>query len=150
MDILIQLLTALLGSLGFAILFQLRNGLLVAASLGGLINWGTYLLFYELISNTFIACFVAAAIAVIYCEICARVLKAPVTLFLVPSVVPSVPGGALFYTMSSIVKKDWGLTREFGMRTAEFALGIAAGICLAVVVFSIVNSIVHRYSKQSR
>lgn len=150
MDIFIQLLTALLGSLGFAILFQLRNGLLVAASLGGFINWGAYLLFYELIGNTFIACFVAAAVAVIYCEICARVLKAPVTLFLVPSVIPSVPGSALFYTMSSIVKKDWTLTREFGMRTVEFALGIAAGICLAVVVFSIVNSIVHRNSKQSR
>ena len=150
MDIFVQLLTSLLGSFGFALLFQLRSGLLVAASIGGLVNWGVYLLSFEFIGNAFIACFIAAAVAVIYCEICARTLKAPVTLFLVPSVVPSVPGSALFYTMSSIVKKDWTLTREFGMRTAEFALGIAAGICFAVVVFSIVNNIIHRYSKQPR
>lgn len=146
-DIIIQLVTALLGSLGFALLFQLRKGLLVAASIGGLINWAVYLLVYELVEGAFIPCFVAAAVAVIYCEVAARVLKAPVTLFLVPSVVPSVPGSALFYTMSSIVRQDWAGAKSFGLRTAEFALGIAAGICLAVVVFSIINSIVHRSPK---
>lgn len=146
-EMIVQLVTALLGSLGFALLFQLRKGLLVAASIGGLINWAVYLLVYELVGGAFIPCFVAAAVAVIYCEVAARVLKAPVTLFLVPSVVPSVPGSALFYTMSSIVRQDWVGAKSFGLKTAEFALGIAAGICLAVVVFSIVNSIVHRSPK---
>ncbi len=146
-DMIIQLVTALIGSLGFALLFQLRKGLLAAASIGGIINWGVYLLMAHYVGEGFIACFVAAAVAVIYCEIAARVLKAPVTLFLVPSVVPSVPGGSLFYTMSSIVRQDWTAAKGFGLKTAEFALGIAAGICLAVVVFSIVNSIVHRSRK---
>lgn len=146
-EMIVQLVTALLGSLGFALLFQLRKGLLAAASIGGLINWAVYLLVYELVGGAFIPCFVAAAVAVIYCEVAARVLKAPVTLFLVPSVVPSVPGSALFYTMSSIVRQDWVGAKSFGLKTAEFALGIAAGICLAVVVFSIVNSIVHRSPK---
>ncbi|MBQ3551499.1 MAG: threonine/serine exporter family protein [Clostridia bacterium] len=147
-DIIIQLVTALLGSLGFALLFQLRKGLLAAASIGGLINWAVYLLVYELLGGAFIPCFVAAAVAVVYCEVSARVLKAPVTLFLVPSVVPSVPGSALFYTMSGIVRRDWAAAKDFGLKTAEFTLGIAAGICLAVVVFSIVNSIVHRLQKR--
>lgn len=146
-DIIIQLVTALLGSLGFALLFQLRKGLLMAASIGGLVNWGVYLLVDRFVDGFFLPCFVAAAVAVIYCEVAARVLKAPVTLFLVPSVVPSVPGSALFYTMSGIVRQDWAAAKSFGLKTAEFALGIAAGICLAVVVFSIVNSIVHHSPK---
>lgn len=146
-DIIIQLVTALLGSLGFALLFQLRKGLLVAAAIGGLVNWGVYLLVDRFVDGFFLPCFVAAAVAVIYCEVAARVLKAPVTLFLVPSVVPSVPGSALFYTMSGIVRQDWAAAKSFGLKTAEFALGIAAGICLAVVVFSIVNSIVHHSPK---
>ncbi|MBO5746586.1 MAG: threonine/serine exporter family protein [Clostridia bacterium] len=143
-DIIIQLVTAFFGAFGFALLFQLRKKLLIAAAVGGLINWGVYLLIEPMFDNEFIPCFVAAAVAVVYCEVAARVFKAPVTLFLVPSIVPSVPGSGLFYTMSSIVKKDWAGAKEFGLRTAEFALGIAAGICLAVVVFSIVNTIVHR------
>lgn len=147
-NMIVQLITALFGSLGFAVLFQLRKGLLAAASIGGFLNWGAYLLMAHFVGEGFIACFVAAAVAVIYCEIAARVLKAPVTLFLVPSVVPSVPGSALFYTMSGIVRQDWAAAKDFGLKTAEFTLGIAAGICLAVVVFSIVNSVVHRLQKR--
>ncbi len=146
-DVIIQLVTAFVGAFGFALLFQLRKGLLVAAAIGGLVNWGAYLLAEPYFEGKFVPCFIAAAVAVIYCEVAARVYKAPVTLFLAPSIVPSVPGGSLFYTMSSIVKKDWAGTKEFGLKTAEFALGIAAGICLAVVIFSIVNSIVHRKSE---
>ena len=143
-DIIIQLVTAFLFSMGFALLFQLRKNLLAVAAVGGLINWGVYLLVEPYFANEFTPCFVAAAVAVIYCEISARVFKAPVTLFLVPSVIPSVPGSGLFYTMSGVVQRDWAMAKEFGLRTAEFTLGIAAGICLAVVIFSIVNSIVHR------
>lgn len=143
-DIIIQLVTAFLFSMGFALLFQLRKNLLAIAAIGGLINWGVYLLVEPCFKGEFTPCFVAAAVAVIYCEISARVFKAPVTLFLVPSVVPSVPGSGLFYTMSGVVQRDWAMAKEFGLRTAEFTLGIAAGICLAVVIFSIVNSIVHR------
>lgn len=144
MEIAVQLVTALLGAFGFALLFQLRKGLLVAASIGGLVNWGAYLLVEPWFDGEFTPCFVAAAVAVVYCEVAARVFKAPVTVFLVPAIVPSVPGSGLFYTMSNIVKKDWAGAKEFGLKTAEFALGIAAGICLAVVVFSIVNTVVHR------
>lgn len=146
-DIIIQLISAFAGSLGFTLVFQLRKKLLVAASVGGLLNWGAYLLLSPLFKSEFVPCFLAAAVAVVYCELSARVFKAPVTLFLVPAVIPSVPGGSLFYTMSSIVQKDWEAAKSYGMTTAEFALGIAAGICLAVVVFSIINSIV-RYTKK--
>ena len=146
-DIIIQLITAFFGAFGFALMFQLRKKLLIVAAVGGLINWGAYLLFEPYFDGEFTPCFVAAAVAVVYCELSARVFKAPVTLFLVPAIVPSVPGGSLFYAMSSIVKRDWIGAKEFGLRTAEFALGIAAGICLAVVIFSIINSIVHRKSE---
>ena len=145
-DIIIQLLTAFLGAFGFALLFQLRKRLLIAASIGGLINWGAYLLLNPLFNNDFIPCFIAAAVAVLYCELSARIFKAPVTLFLTTAIIPSVPGGSLYYTMSSIVKKDWASFKSYGITTAEFALGIAAGICLAVVVFSIINTLM-KYKK---
>ena len=42
--IIMQLATAFLGSLGFALLFQVRRKRLLLASLGGLLAWGVYLL----------------------------------------------------------------------------------------------------------
>ncbi len=146
-EVIIQLVTAFLGSLGFALLFQLKNRLLLAASLGGLINWGVYLLTAHFTGGAFIPCFISAAAAVMYCELTARLFKAPVTLFLVPAIIPSVPGGSLFYTMSNVVQKNWQEAKDFGLKTTEFALGIAAGVCLAVAVFGIVNTIVHNSRK---
>lgn len=141
----IQLIVALLGSLGFAMLFQLRLGLLPWAALGGLLNWASYLLLLHFTNNVFLTCFFAAAIAVLYCEITARLLKAPVTLFLVPAIVPSVPGSSLFYTMSCIATSDWAGVKHHGILTVKFTLGIAAGICLSTVIFAIVNKLISKH-----
>ena len=43
-DVILQLVMAFVGSLGFAMLFHLRRSLWVTASLGGLFCWGCYLL----------------------------------------------------------------------------------------------------------
>ncbi len=143
----IQLVTALLGSFGFAMFFQLRFKLLPWAALGGIINWGMYLLMMYFTEDMFLSCFFAAAVAALYCEISARILKAPVTLFLVPAIVPSVPGSSLFYMMSRIASNDWDGVKYYGALTAEFTLGIAAGICLLTVIFSIINKVIGKYSK---
>ena len=39
-EIVMQLVTAFLGSLGFALLFHVRREKLLLASLGGLLSWG--------------------------------------------------------------------------------------------------------------
>ena len=145
----IQLIVALLGSLGFAMLFQLRLGLLPWASLGGLLNWAAYLLLSHFTENIFLSTVFAAAIAVLYCDIIARLLKAPVTLFLVPAIVPSVPGSALFYTMSCIATSDWAGVRNYGTSTVKFTLGLAAGICFSTVIFAIVNKLINKHSKHN-
>lgn len=44
MQTFIGLLTALLGSAGFALIFNVRKQLLPLAALGGAVCWGTYLL----------------------------------------------------------------------------------------------------------
>ena len=146
-QIFIQLITALIGSFGFAMLFQLRFKLLPWAAAGGVLNWGAYLLLLHFTGEVFLSCFFAAAAAVLYCEITARLLKAPVTLFLVPAIVPSVPGSSLFYTMSCIAASDWAGVKYHGALTVRFVLGIAAGICLSTVIFSIVNRILNKHSK---
>ena len=43
MEYMIQLASAFLGSMGFALLFHIRREKLLLASLGGLLTWGVYL-----------------------------------------------------------------------------------------------------------
>ena len=82
----------------------------------------------------FFACLLAAAFAIVYAELLARWLKTPATLFVVPSILPLVPGGSLYYTMSSAVHGDVVGTKYYGTLTATTALALAAGISFVMAV----------------
>ena len=133
-EIITQLLAAFVGSLGFALVFGMRRRYLFCASLGALLGWGVYLLAESLLESAFLPPLFAAAFAVSYSEIMAKVLKTPATLFVIPAIIPLVPGGSLYYTMSYAVHRDMANARLYGTRTLETALAVAAGISFVLAV----------------
>ena len=144
----IQLITGTLGSLGFALLFGLKKQYLIAASLGGLINWGLFLLGEHLWGTIFFAGLLASASSAIYSEIMARLKKAPSTLFFVTSVIPLIPGRALYYTCSNAVIRDWAEAKSYANITLQYALSIAAGACIVWAITLTIENI--KKSKKSK
>ena len=71
-----------------------------------------------------------------YCEIIARIRKAPVTVFLSAALVVLVPGGALYYTIYNILAKNTDMAISYGTTTAITCLGIIAGISIATVIIN--------------
>lgn len=136
-----QLITSFLGSLGFALIFRVGKKYLPESALGGVLCWGTYLLGEALGLGSFFACIAAAAVSTLYSELLARILKAPTTIFLIPSVVPLIPGSSLYYTMYSVVSGDLEQFRSYGIETAVIAFGMAAGISLISAIFAILTLI---------
>ena len=132
--IVIQLLAAFAGSLGFSLLFGMRRRYLLAASLAGALAWGVYLAVDAWLGAPFLSCLLAAAAAALYAELLARALKSPATLFVIPAILPLVPGGSLYYAMSSAVRGDMAAARDYGSQTLEAALAIAAGISFVMVI----------------
>ncbi|MGN0078786.1 MAG: threonine/serine exporter ThrE family protein [Coriobacteriales bacterium] len=132
----LQTAMAFVGSLGFAMIFHLRRGWLAVASLGGMLSWVVYLgvSVGAGVEGVFLPTLVASAFAALYAELCARAVKAPSLLFVIPAVVPLIPGAALYYTMSFAVVADWATCGAYGLRTLWFALGIAAGMCITWAV----------------
>ena len=127
-EIFIQLVTAFLGALGFALLFGLHKRHLFFASLGGMITWGIYLSVHSVLKSPFLANLAASVFAVSLAEALAHWRKCPATLFVMPSIVPLVPGSSLYYTMSYAVQNDFETAHVFGHQTLITALAIAAGI----------------------
>ena len=119
MQTFIGLLTALLGSAGFALIFNVRKQLLPLAALGGAVCWGTYLLAGCATESVFLQSF-------------ARVKKTPAQQYLNIGLIPLVPGGTLYYAMSALVRQDWGQAQLYGYRVSVFVLGIAAGVSLTL------------------
>lgn len=126
---LIQLLAALVGTVGFSFLFNVEKRNIAVVSFGGLLVWGVYLVGVDLLHMHFFAATVlAAAICQIYAEIFARICKTPTTVLFIPAIVPLIPGGALYNTMYAAVVRDWVQFRSYGVSTLLGTLGIAVGL----------------------
>ena len=141
---LIQLITATIGSFGFAMIFNVNRKLLLPASLGGLFAWAVYLLCTELVGwNLLVSNLAAAAFCQVYSEVFARVMKTPATVICIPSVIPLIPGGALYNTMYSAVHQNWDQCKHYGYQTLQTTLGIAVGI-------SFVSAILYIFANRAR
>ena len=141
-QMIIQLITATLGTFAFSMVFHLRKEFLGWAAFGGFLSWVVYLLMLNgLEKNTFISCLISAACVAFYGEVMARKLKGPATVFIIPGVLPLIPGSGLFYTMSNAVSGEWGQAQHYGFVTVQFALGIAIGISLVMGVFSMARNV---------
>ena len=125
---LIQILTGFLGTLGFNILFNIRGRKLLFATLGGLISWSVFLALQPLLPGEVIRYLLSAATITVYGEILARLEKTPTTTYLVPSVIPLIPGSALYYTMNYALNKQWSQFAHQAFYTLQLALALAVGI----------------------
>ena len=139
---LIQILMGGLGSLGFGVLFHLRRTRLLIATIGGLMSWTVFLVLAPLFPSEAVRYFFSAAAVTVYSEVFARVIKTPTTTFLVPSLIPLIPGGSLYYTLNYALNEQWQAFAEKAFYTLELAVALALGIIAVTTLNRIVNVIV--------
>ncbi len=125
---LIEIITAAFGTLGFSLVFGARRSHLLWLTIGGALSWAVYLVAAGLYASEPLRYFIAAAAVSIYSEIFARILKTPTVSILIPSILPLIPGGSLYYTMRYAIAKEWPLFMSNGALTLSIALAIALGI----------------------
>lgn len=136
-EMILQLVTAFLGSLGFALLFQVRRDRLFLASLGGFIAWGVYLLMGLATDQDVIRYFVASVVLTVYGETLARMVKCPATLFIVTASIPLIPGGSLYRTMEYFMQNDLDAFSRQGLTTVLLAVSIAVGMLFPTAIFQL-------------
>jgi uncharacterized membrane protein YjjB (DUF3815 family) len=134
MSVVIQLGTAFMGSLGFAMLFGMRRQLLVSAALGGMITWGIYIAANAWLEMGFLSCLAASSFANVYSELLAKGYKTPAILFVMSSIIPLVPGSSLYYAMSEAIRGNMQQAKSYGSETFMTALAIACGISLVTAL----------------
>ncbi|KEZ85503.1 membrane protein [Clostridium sulfidigenes] len=126
----LQVIYAFIVSLGFGVLFNVRDKNLFFAALGGAVGWFFYSLTMNLSNSSILAMLIASISISIYAEIFSRVLKNPVTLFLVCSLIPLVPGSGMYYTVFEAVEGNVFGSLNNGIETLSLAGVIAVGIIL--------------------
>lgn len=136
----LQTLMGAIGSLGFAILFNVRGQRLFFAFLGGGIGWGVCCLaglWWP--DNEALCYFIATTTLALYAECMARLLRCPSTVMLVTGWIPLIPGGALYNSIAALVAKQMDDFVERTLHTIFLMIAMSAGILLAMTIVHILS-----------
>lgn len=132
---LIQVIASFFGTLGFGFLFNIRGKKLFFAAIGGMLSWGLFLLLGIAIENEAIRYLLVSLCSTTYAEILARLLKTPATTFSIITLIPLVPGGALYHTATFAMSGHASQFVEKLVYTIELSLALSLGIVIVTAVF---------------
>ena len=140
-DFLITLITAIIGAVGFAFLFSVDLRQLPFCALGGGISWMVYLAVFSPTGDILTASVAAAFAATLFSELCAQFRRTPATVFLLPSLIPLVPGSSLYYTMSNLISANYPAAASYAIETVKFMLGLSCGVLAASLIVTAIKNI---------
>lgn len=134
---LIQVMGAFFAVLAFAIIFNVPKKFLFYCGIAGAGGWFIYLLLSESLKGGFSAVFVAAMLAALLSHVFARIFKAPVTIFLIPGILPLVPGVGMYRIVYYMIIGEGSMSSHYFNYTLQSAGAIAIAIFVMDTFFKI-------------
>lgn len=122
-----EFLTAFVGTIAFALLFQVPKEYYVNCGLAGGCGWICYKLLLAgcgLFGSTFFA----TVLVVFLSRLSAVRRHCPVTIFLVAGIFPLVPGAGIYWTAYYVVTDQLAKASDRGFQTLKIAVAIVLGI----------------------
>ena len=125
-----EILLAILATLGFGILFGIKNKKLFFASISGGLGWFFYIFALHINLSASIGFFFGSLSMTVYSEVMARKLKAPAITFLIGGLIPLVPGSGVYYTMYNLLTNEFDKALKNGVDSLLCAGAIGIGILI--------------------
>jgi len=135
-QILLHSIGAFGGTLGYAFLLNAPMNTVLPASLTGLLGYVIYEAMFTLMGEGMIfSYFVATVVIAVICEIAARIMRMPSTIFLLTALVPLVPGYTFYCAMLSIVEHNGRAVASYGLEAVQIVAVIAVGAAVTSTLF---------------
>lgn len=133
----IQVIGAFFAVVTIAVLNGVPKKYLIYSGTVGAAGWAVYLLMRYVDVNEAMAMFVATLVVAVVSHVYARVLKAPVTLFLVCGILPLVPGVAMYRVVYYLLISDTVTAGHYAVTTASVTGAIALAVFFVDTVFKL-------------
>lgn len=140
-QILLHSIGAFGGTLGYAFLLNAPMNTVLPASLTGLLGYVVYEVMVNLLAQGVIfSYFLSTVIVTVICEVAARVMRMPSTIFLLTALVPLVPGYTFYCAMLAIVEHNGAAFASYGLEAVQIVAAIAVGAAVTSVLFRMMAS----------
>lgn len=141
MKMLLELIPAALGTVAFAIIFNIPKKYYLYCAPIGAAGWLLYRMMMEYTgSSDFEATFLATALVVLLSRFVAVAEHCPATVFITAGIFPLVPGAGIYWTAYYLVTNQLGDAAASGFTALQAIIGIVLGI---VFIFEIPHRFFH-------
>lgn len=124
----VKVIGAFIAISAFAVALETPKKYLWCAGTVGAVGWFVYLIVETWGADAIISSFVSASAIALLSHIFARTFKAPVTLFLIPGILPTVPGAGMYRVVYYILADDRAMSSYYLATTLEIAGVIALAL----------------------
>ena len=136
MGLLLRCVGAVGGTVGFCYMLDAPRKTIFPASVIALASY----LIYELMAvglgqSMIFSYFFATVVITVICEMVARKMRMPTTVFLLSAMVPLAPGYSIYHAMLCLVQNDGALAAASGMNALQAVGAMAVGAAVTSVCF---------------
>lgn len=139
---LIQVVGAFFGIISVSIIYGIDRKFFKYCGLAGAIGWLIYLVMDYVTGSEELRIYFATLAVALMAHIFARVLKAPVTMFLIPGILPLVPGLGMYRSVYNLIMVSNTMAGHYLLDTLQAAGCIALAIFTMDTIFRMIN---HRW-----
>lgn len=123
-------------TVGFAMLLNAPKRTLLPASITAMLGYWLYLALLEIAgTSAMTAYFLSSVFMSVLCEIEARWMRMPSTIFFLSALVPLVPGYTIYRAMLALVENDGAAAAGAALDAVQGIAAIAVGAVVASVLF---------------
>lgn len=126
---------------GFAVVLGVPKNMLVWCGMNGAIGWLVYVLAEERLNNVLLSTFIAAIVISTCANICARVFKKPISIFLISANMTLVPGAGMYRIVYNVLQSDTEMATHYFFQTLQIAGVIAIAMFVVNSIWSSIISI---------
>ncbi len=145
-----ELILAFVASVAFGCLYNVPLRGLLVGGLAGLCSWLGLKVVMGAGAGTTMATLVGALSVGTVGEWAARHLRAPASIFILPGIVPLVPGAVAYSAMLAFLRGDVAVGATKTLETLLIAGAIAAGLIITGSLARLVTSAPHQKKEQER
>ncbi|WP_343346504.1 threonine/serine exporter family protein [Terrisporobacter petrolearius] len=138
MPLYLHFIYSFFATVGFAIFLNAPKSTLISSGFVGGLGWSVFYYLVKLSGNDILANFIAALVVSYFSEILARKLRQPAIIFVIPGIIPLVPGLGMYNTMLYLVQHDYNNAIAKGADVLFVGGAISLGI---LVVTSLVKTL---------
>ena len=127
-------------TVAFGVLFQAPKKSLPISGAIGALGWVVFVFLRQYMEvNSFYANFIATAALSLASELCARSFKQPATIFVIPGIIPLVPGLGMYQGMAQIISKSYDNCMTILLTAGTDSAAIALGVMVMTSMFRVIK-----------